>query len=104
MPSRRRSPVQHAPIVQAFAARLRELRHARGMSQVALAREATVTVSHVSRLETSRAAPGIDLVERLAKALSTTVADLLPTAEPPDTVSMLRQQARRLCDALIPSA
>jgi len=47
---------------------------------------------------------GIDLVDRLAKALTTTVADLLPTTAPPDTLGVLREQARRLFDSLAQAA
>jgi hypothetical protein len=66
------------------------------------------TVSAMNRAKSDdkdrRAAPGLDLVDRLAKALGTTLADLLPTTPPPDTTVVLRQQARRLCDALVPTA
>jgi transcriptional regulator with XRE-family HTH domain len=103
MPTRR-SGIRHAEIVRLFAARLRELRTARGMTQGELARQAVVTLSYVSRLENGGAAPGIDLVARLAEALGTTVADLLPSQTPPDTADVLRQRARRLFDGLLPKA
>jgi transcriptional regulator with XRE-family HTH domain len=74
------------------------------MTQAELARKGHVALSYISRLESGSAAPGIDLVDRLAKALGTTLADLLPTTPPPDTTAVLRQQARRLCDALVPAA
>ena len=70
MAKRRR--IRHAEIVELFAARLREVRHSRGMTQAELARQAHVTVSYIGRLESAGAAPGIDLVERLAKALGKT--------------------------------
>src|SRR5581483_8141416 len=69
-------------IVGRFAARLREVRLARGMTQAELAAVAKVTETYITRLEAGRAAPGIDLVNRLAKGLSTTVADLLPQDDP----------------------
>jgi len=104
MPTRRRHGIRHAEIVRLFAARLREVRMANGMTQAQLAREANVTIPYVSRLENGGIAPGIDLADRLARALGVPVADLLPTAAPPDRQEFLRQQARRLCDALIPTA
>ena len=91
-------------IVGRFAARLREVRLARGMTQAELAAVAKVTETYITRLEAGRAAPGIDLVNRLAKGLSTTVADLLPQDDPPDTEVVLRRQARKLADELIGAA
>src|SRR3954447_23102666 len=40
----------------------------------------------------AKVAPGIDLVARLAKALETSISDLLPEAEPPDPLPVLREQ------------
>jgi hypothetical protein len=55
------------------------------------------------RLEAGAAAPGIDLLDRLARALGTTAADLL--AEPaPDPTPVLRDQARRLFDTFMAAA
>jgi transcriptional regulator with XRE-family HTH domain len=101
---RRRHRIRHAEIVRTFARRLREVRMASGMTQAQLAREATITVPYVSRLENGNIAPGIDLAERLARALGVPVAELLPAEPPPDRQEFLRQQARRLCDDLIPTA
>lgn len=100
MPSKKR-PNKNAEIVRLFAQRLRERRHAMGMTQEALAHRASVTVSYIWRLEAGGASPGIDLVDRLAKALSTTTADLLPTADSPDTLGAQREQARRLFNDLV---
>jgi transcriptional regulator with XRE-family HTH domain len=102
--ARRRAPIRHAEIVQLFAARLREVRRSRGMTQAELARQAQVTASYIWRLESGGAAPGIDLVDRLATALGTTINDLLPTAASPDTMAVLREQAKRLFDALLETA
>ena len=98
---KRKVPIRHPEIVQRFAARLRELRQARGMTQADLARQASVTPNYVGRLEAAGAAPGIDLVERLAVALGTTPADLLTTATSPDPHAVLQQQARHLLDRLV---
>ena len=86
--ARRKTPIRHADIVRAFAARLREVRHSRGLTQAELARRAQVTAAYVGRLESAGAAPGIDLVDRLAGALGTTVPDLLPPSPPPDTAAV----------------
>ncbi|WP_088253223.1 helix-turn-helix domain-containing protein [Fimbriiglobus ruber] len=98
---KRSVPIQHAGIVDRFAARLREVRTARGMTQVELARRANVTPNYIGRLENAGAAPGIDLVERLATALGTTSTDLLPTTAPADPQTVLREQAHRLLDRLV---
>lgn len=102
--AKRKPRVRQAEIVGLFASRLRELRLSRGMTQAELARQARVTASYIWRLETGRAAPGIDLVDRLAKALGTTVADLVPTTAPPDTLPILREQADKLFKTLMQSA
>jgi transcriptional regulator with XRE-family HTH domain len=98
--ARRRVPIRQSELVQRFAARLREVRQARGMTQTDLASQASVTASYLSRLEGGRVAPGIDMVERIAEALGTTVADLLPDGAAPDPLPILRQQARRLLESL----
>jgi transcriptional regulator with XRE-family HTH domain len=102
--ARRKARIRHAEVVRLFAARLREVRHSRGLTQAELARQAQVTVSYIGRLEAGGAAPGIDLVDRLARALGTTLADLLPAAAPPDTLAVLKEQAQRLFDALLRAA
>jgi transcriptional regulator with XRE-family HTH domain len=66
-------------------------------------RQTHVTVSYIWRLETGGATPGIDLVDRLARALGATPADLLPTASPADALPVLRQQAR-LLETILPTA
>lgn len=96
-----RKEIEHADIVLRFGARLRELRNSRGMTQAELAFKAHVTASYVWRLESGGAAPGIDLLDRLATALGTTAADLLPVVEPPDSLPVLREQARRLFETLM---
>ncbi len=102
--AKKRRRIQHAEIVELFAARLREVRHSRGMTQAELARQAHVTVSYIGRLESAGAAPGIDLVERLANALGTTVGDLLPTTAAPDTAAILRERAKSLAETLVQAA
>lgn len=90
-------------IVQAFAQRLREMRHAAGMTQLELARQGQFNVSYVTRLENGQTAPGIDLVERLAKALGVSVNDLLPT-DGADARSLLQDRARKRFEAVVTRA
>jgi transcriptional regulator with XRE-family HTH domain len=90
--------------VRLFAARLKEVRNSRGLSQAELGRRANVTTSYVWRLESAGAAPGIDLVARLAKALGTTTHDLLPASAPPETLTVLRDRAKELFDSLLEAA
>lgn len=98
---KRRVQIIHDPIVARFAARLREVRLSRGMTQAELGEKAQVTATYLSRLESAKAAPGIDLVARLADALGTTPTDLLPLADDPDPLPVLKGQARQLIDALL---
>ena len=93
--------IEHDPIVARFGQRLREIRASRGMTQAQLAETAQVTTSYITRLESGTSAPGIDLVARFASALGTEIADLLPTAAPPDDIAVLRRQAQKLFDALL---
>jgi transcriptional regulator with XRE-family HTH domain len=93
--------IEHAGIVLRFGARLRELRNSRGMTQAELAHQAHVTASYVWRLEGGGAAPGIDLLDRLAVALGTTASDLLPAAEPQDSLPVLKEQARKIFETLM---
>ncbi len=104
MGKRRKSRVEQDEVVRLFAARLREVRRSRGLTHAELSRRANVTASYIWRLESGGAAPGIDLVARLARALGTTTHDLMPETAPPDTLAVLRDQARRLFDALLAAA
>jgi transcriptional regulator with XRE-family HTH domain len=100
MPQRKKT-IRHDEIVIRFAERLRELRLSRGMSQGELARQSDVTTNYISRLEGGGAAPGIDLVARLATTLGVPVADLLPTAPVVGDLAVTRQQAKKLFDGLV---
>ena len=102
--AKKRPRIQHAEIVQNFAAKLRELRYSRGMTQAALARSAEITTSYVGRLESGGAAPGIDLVARLAKALDSNVQELLPAESPKDTEAALKNRADKLFSDLLKNA
>src|SRR5262245_53124217 len=78
MAKRRKARIEQDEVVRLFASRLREVRSSRGLTQAELSRRAQVTASYIWRLESGGAAPGIDLVARLARALGTTTHDLMP--------------------------
>ena len=65
-----------------LALNLKRLRADRGLSQEDLADRADIDRTYISSLERSVYAAGIDVVDRLAKALDVTAAELL--ALPPD--------------------
>jgi transcriptional regulator with XRE-family HTH domain len=98
---RRRVPIRQSELVRRFAARLRQLRNSRGMTQADLARKASVTPSYVSRLEGAKVAPGIDMIERLAVVLGVLPADLLPTDDSPDPLPILKDQAKEMLATLL---
>jgi transcriptional regulator with XRE-family HTH domain len=100
---KRKSRVQQAEIVQRFGTRLRELRQARDTTQADLAHEAQVALSHLSKLEKGEAAPGLDLLDRLAKALRTTVVDLLPQPAA-ENVDDQRDQIRKAFESVLAKA
>ena len=50
----------------AFAANLRRLRHAKGMSQEGLAHEAGINRSYMSKLEKGASYPGLEIIAKLA--------------------------------------
>jgi transcriptional regulator with XRE-family HTH domain len=102
--AKNKGKIDHDEIVRLFGVRLRELRHSRGMTQAQLAEKAVITVSYVGRLEAGGAAPGIDLVARLAAALGATVAELLPVVPSSDTMALLRSRAKGLFDELLAGA
>jgi transcriptional regulator with XRE-family HTH domain len=60
-----------------IALNLRRIRAAKGMSQEALAFDATVDRSYISGMEREAFNPTIDMLERLATALAVDVAEFL---------------------------
>jgi transcriptional regulator with XRE-family HTH domain len=95
--------IEHDEVVRWFGGRLRQVRLSRGMTQAELAARASVSTAYVGRLERGGAAPGIDLVARLAAALGTIAADLLPASPAPHAAAVLREQCRRLFEGLVRS-
>jgi transcriptional regulator with XRE-family HTH domain len=61
--------------------RLRELRRAAGLSQEQLAQRASLTQTHVSRLERDISAPHYSTIFRLARALDVEPEDLIVLQE-----------------------
>jgi transcriptional regulator with XRE-family HTH domain len=102
--AKRKPRIRQSEIVSLFASRLRQLRQSRGMTQAELARRAHVTTSYIWRLESGGAAPGIDLVDRLAQALGTTAMDLLPATASANTLPVLKEQATRLFGTVLSTA
>jgi transcriptional regulator with XRE-family HTH domain len=99
--AKRKAKIEQVQIVQQFASRLREIRQSQGKTQAELARQASVALSHLSKLESGDAAPGLDLLDRLAKALGTTVPQLLPPATDPAALSEMRERTRQLFDGVL---
>ena len=64
-------------IRQVFAINLRKRRQAKGLSQEELAHLADIDRTYISSLERCVYAAGIDVVDRLAKAMEVEAADLL---------------------------
>jgi transcriptional regulator with XRE-family HTH domain len=62
---------------QVFAANLRRLRHAKGLSQENLAYEASVNRTYMSKLEKGASYPGLEIIGKLAEVLEVEPADLL---------------------------
>ena len=62
---------------QVFAANLRRLRHARGLTQEDLAYDAGVNRSYMSRIEKGATYVGLEIIGKFANALKVEPADLL---------------------------
>jgi transcriptional regulator with XRE-family HTH domain len=65
-----------APL-ERLATRLRRLRHARRLTQAQLAAKAGLSREYLARLETARQDPTLSTLEKLAKALRVTAAELV---------------------------
>jgi transcriptional regulator with XRE-family HTH domain len=74
------------------------------LTQAELAQQAQVAASYIWKLESGAAAPGIDMVDRLARSLGTTAHDLLPSTPPPETAALLKSQATKLFESLLVTA
>ncbi|GGG99456.1 helix-turn-helix domain-containing protein [Silvibacterium dinghuense] len=59
-----------------FGARLREIRHAQGLTQEELAEKASISLNFLNLIERGQRGPSFDSIERLARALKRPVAEL----------------------------
>jgi transcriptional regulator with XRE-family HTH domain len=57
--------------------KLKQLRTQRGVTQVTLAKKVRVTQAYIALLEKGRENPTLDVLEKLAKALTVKVTELL---------------------------
>jgi transcriptional regulator with XRE-family HTH domain len=62
---------------QVFAANLRRIRHAKGLSQEALAHEAGVNRTYMSKIERGGTWVGLEIIDKLASVLEVEPAELL---------------------------
>lgn len=100
MPTR---PTKKRPeIVRQFAAKLKELRTSRGLTQAELAQKAEVSPTYISEMETGDTTPGIDLIGRLGAALGVEASELFPS-KGVDPLPALKEQARKLTETLFKS-
>jgi transcriptional regulator with XRE-family HTH domain len=60
-----------------LAKRLKQLRAQQGLTQAALAERAGVTLSYIGRLEIGRHDPQLSTLNKLAKALHVSIAELV---------------------------
>lgn len=65
-----------APLRKHFGDRIKELRHASGISQEAFADKCGFARSYMSKIERGRANPSLDAVETLAGALGVEIVKL----------------------------
>jgi transcriptional regulator with XRE-family HTH domain len=103
MAKTRRTRIARPEVVRQFAEQLRTLRRTTGLTQRQLADAARLSEGYVARLEAGDTSPGLDLLARLAAALSVPLTDLLPAATPPAPLDALRQQARSLSEEVLSS-
>ncbi len=59
-----------------FAANLRRIRQARGLSQERLAHTADLNTTHVAKIERTEREPGVRTIAKLSAALQVSAADL----------------------------
>lgn len=100
---RKRVKVRREPVIATFGLHLKQLRLERGLSQQEFAARAGAHVTYISRLERGEAAPGLDLLDHLARALEVPLAQLLPSTKT-DSLPLLQAQARRRLESILQRA
>jgi transcriptional regulator with XRE-family HTH domain len=69
-------------IREVFAANLRRLRHAKGLSQEELADAASINRTYLSKLETASTYAGLEIIAKLAQVLEVEPGELLKVPPP----------------------
>ena len=87
-------PSESAPVEVDLGARIRALRLARGSTLRQLAAEAGVTESFLSQVERGVASPSIASVQRIARALGQSIAELFATDESAGSVVRVGDRRR----------
>ena len=85
---------------KAFGKRLREYRLARHLTQEQLGELVGVSHQHIGMLERGKRSPSMEMLISLCYALDCTCDSLLTDSLPEQTIYMLRQRPRRLCNTL----
>jgi len=78
-------------VKQTLAARLRELRRAKGWSQERLAEEASMHRTYLAGIERSLRNPSLENLVKLANALGVSIAQLLEASTSPVAKSSLKR-------------
>ena len=91
----RRPPEPHVGL------RVRRFRVAAGLTQAQLAERVEAAVETISRIERGKLAPSVDLLGRIAKAVGTTIDELL-ASKPGKKASGVRASVQRVVALLDP--
>lgn len=74
-------------LARRFGTAVRALREARGWSQEQLAAQAELNRSYLGEVERGDATPSLATIDKLARALDVSGAELLRRCEPPPTLT-----------------
>jgi len=75
-----------------FAEQLKNLRTLRGLTMQILADEANVSKSMISKIERDEVQPTLDVAARLAKALGTTLSEMLHAKQPTKVMHLAKDK------------
>jgi len=89
-------------ILESIGPRLRELRRGRGLTLVDLAAQTGISVSTLSRLESGKRRPGLELLLPLARALRVSLDQLVAPPATGDPLVHLRPYRRTRGSVLVP--
>jgi len=99
--ARKKTKLAHPQIVHDFATSLRAARKKRGLSQLDLATAAQINAAYLGKLERAEAAPGLDMVGRLAEALKIPAAKLIVHQPEGSALPSAKTHARRKFEQLL---